>query len=209
MHAIITGLLSLSGYPLIGVICGLIVVEELGIPMPMAPGDVLLVLAGVAIATGRVNPFVVVTAAYFSALLGAIAGREIFERIGHAALPRMARLFHAGGRVDDLAARLRRGGAASVFLGRITPGLRILTTCFSGLIAMPRRTFLIGLAPGIAVYQLVFISLGAWLGLGVLTSRKPMEVFVLVVTVVGLALIGRALVKRFRYRPPRVVSALR
>lgn len=203
MSSIITTLLGLSGYPLIGVICGLIVLEELGIPMPMAPGDVLLVLAGVSIATGRVNPFVVVIAAYLSALLGALGGREIFEHIGRGALPRIARVLHAGGRVDDLTAKLRHGGSASVFLGRITPGLRIVTTYLSGLVAMPRRTFLIGLAPGIAVYQAVFIGLGAWLGLGVLTSSKPIELFLVLVTIVGLALIGRALIKHMRGRARR------
>jgi len=202
MSAIITTLLGLSGYPLIGVICGLVLVEELGIPMPMAPGDLLLVLTGVSIATGRVNPFVVVTAVYVSALLGAIAGRELCERIGSSALPRIARLLHAGDRVDDLAAKLRRGGSATVFVGRITPGLRVYTTQLSGLVSMPRRTFFIGLAPGIAVYDAVFISLGAWLGLGVLTTIKHYMpgpgALVLVIIVVGSALAGHALVSRMR-----------
>src|SRR5216683_1096523 len=99
MSAIIHSLLGISGYPLIGVICGLILLEELGIPMPMAPGDLLLVLTGISIATGRVNPFVVVSAVYFSALIGAIGGRELCEHIGSTALPRIARLLLA--RVHD------------------------------------------------------------------------------------------------------------
>ena len=203
MGAIIATLLGLSGYPLIGVICGLIVLEELGIPMPMAPGDVLLVLAGAAIATGRVNPFVVVAAAYVSALLGAVGGREIFMRIGTAALPRIAALLRAGDRVDRLTARLRRGGSGAVFAGRITPGMRINTTYLAGLIALPRRTFVIGLAPAIAVYECVFISLGAWLGVGVLTTIKhhmpgPGELVLLAVAVIGSAFAVRALVNHFR-----------
>jgi membrane protein DedA with SNARE-associated domain len=206
MSAIINSLLGLSGYPLIGVICGLILLEELGIPMPMAPGDLLLVLTGVSIATGRVNPFMVVTAVYVSALLGAIGGRELCERIGSAALPRIARLLHAGDRVDDLTAKLRGGGSAAVFVGRITPGLRVYTTQLSGLVAMPRRTFFIGLAPGIAVYDAVFISLGAWLGLGVLTTIKQnlpgTGALVLVLIVVGLALAGHTLVSRMRNPVP-------
>src|SRR5260370_28016039 len=153
MGAIISTLLGLSGYPVIGVICGLIVREELGSPMPMAPGDLLLVLTGISIATGRVNPFAVVAAVYVSALLGAIGGRELCERIGSAALPRIARLFRAGDRVEDLTAKLRRGGSATVFLGRITPGLRVYTTQLSGLVAMPRGPFLDGRAPVIAVHD--------------------------------------------------------
>src|SRR5260370_41380184 len=95
--------------------------EELGIPRPMAPGDLLLVLTGVSIATGRVNPLAVVTAVYISALLGAIAGRELFERIGSTALPRIARVLHAGDRLDDLTAKLRGGGAARLFSCALPP----------------------------------------------------------------------------------------
>jgi len=206
MSAIISTLLGLSGYPLIGVICGLIVLEELGIPMPMAPGDLLLVLTGISIATGRVNPFAVVAAVYVSALLGAIGGRELCERIGSTALPRIARLFRAGDRVEDLTAKLRRAGSATVFLGRITPGMRVYTTQLSGLVAMPRRTFLIGLAPGIALYDAVFISLGAWFGLAVLTTIKHYMpgpgVLVLLIIVIGSALAGHALVSHIRRPSP-------
>jgi membrane protein DedA with SNARE-associated domain len=206
MSAIIHSLLGISGYPLIGVICGLILLEELGIPMPMAPGDLLLVLTGISIATGRVNPFVVVSAVYFSALIGAIGGRELCEHIGSTALPRIARLLHAGDRVDDLTANLRRGGSATVFLGRITPGLRVYTTQLSGLVAMPRRTFVIGLAPGIALYDAVFISLGAWLGLGVLTTIKNYMpgpgVLVVLVMLIGSGLAGHALVNHIRRPSP-------
>ena len=206
MSAFITTLLGLSGYPLIGVICGLVLLEELGIPMPMAPGDLLLVLTGVSIATGRVNPLAVVAAVYLSALVGAICGRELCERIGSTALPRIARLLNAGDRVDDLMAKLRRGGSATVFVGRITPGLRVYTTQLSGLVAMPRRTFLIGLAPGIALYDAVFISLGAWLGLGVLTTIKHYMpgpgAIVLLAMVIGSALAGHALVNHIRRPSP-------
>src|SRR5262245_23764088 len=139
MSAEISGLLGCTGYLPIAVICGLIVLEELGIPMPFAPGDLLLVMAGVSVATGHVNPFVVIAATYVSAILGAITAREMFERLGTAALPRIAALLHAGKRVDSLTARLRRGGAPAVFVGRITPGLRVVTTGLSGLVFTPRR----------------------------------------------------------------------
>src|SRR5260370_10810375 len=164
MSETISWLLGLSGYALVMVICGLIVLEELGIPMPFMPGDFLLFVAGASIAPGHVNPLVMVTATYVSALLGALGGREVFMRIGSAALPRIAVLLHAGDRVDRLTAKLRGSGSAAVFLGRITPGMRINTTYLSGLVAMPRRTFLIGLAPAIAVYEAVFIGIGACLG---------------------------------------------
>ena len=210
MSATITWLLGFSGYALVVVICGLILFEELGIPMPFAPGDLLLFVAGASIATGHVNAVVMITAAYVSAVVGAVCGRELFVRIGVATLPRIAALLHAGDRVDRLTAKLRRGGSVAVFLGRITPGMRINTTYLSGLIAMPRRTFLIGLAPAIAVYDAVFIGLGAWLGQSAWATveqyaTKP-GVLLVLVTVVGLCLVGLVLANRFRGRQPNAVT---
>jgi membrane protein DedA with SNARE-associated domain len=164
MDAELRALLSGSGYAPIAVICCLIVLEELGIPMPFAPGDVLLVVAGMTIATSHLNPLVVVAATYVSAVIGAVGGREIFERLGIAALPRMAAVLRLGNRIEALTSRLRRGGAIAVFAGRITPGLRVVTNEVSGLVAMPRRTFAKGLLPAVAVYQAAFMGIGIWLG---------------------------------------------
>ena len=164
MNALVESLLHTSGYSLIAIVCGLIVLEELGIPMPVFPGDLMLVLAGVAIVTSHLNPFVVPVATYVAAVGGAIGGREVCERLGKKAVARMARFLHVGDHVDRLSATLLRGGPLAVFLGRLTPGLRILTNQASGLVGMPRRTFAMGLAPAVAVYQAVFMGLGAWLG---------------------------------------------
>jgi membrane-associated protein len=211
MHETATELLGLTGYAMVALICGLIVLEELGIPLPVAPGDGLLILAGASIATSHVNPMICVAAMYLSAVVGAGCGREIFERLGSAALPRIAAMLHTGDRVDRLTARLRRGGSAAVFLGRITPGLRIVTTYVAGLAAMPRRTFFIGLVPGVAAYQFVFLSLGFWLGPTAMTTiqrhgPRPGVLLVLVVLAVGLAVAGYALLNRMRGRARREVA---
>jgi membrane protein DedA with SNARE-associated domain len=205
MSSTIPGLLGVSGYALIAVICCLITLEELGIPMPFAPGDFMLVLAGMTIATAHLNPLVVVLATYVSAVLGAMGGREIFQRLGIAALPRVAALLHAGARVDDLSARLRRGGSATVFFGRITPGLRIVTTYVSGLVGMPRRTFATGLAPAIAVYEGVFLGLGAWLGPTAWATveryaSRPGTMALVVVAVVAAAVAAHVLANQLRRR---------
>jgi membrane-associated protein len=201
MTADATGLLGLSGYALIAVVCGLILLEEIGIPMPFAPGDFLLVLAGMSIATAHLNPLVVVAATYVAALLGAIGGREVFEHLGIAALPRIEALLHAGDRVEALKLKLRRRGALAVFLGRLTPGLRVVTTYVSGLIGMPRQTFLRGLAPGIAVYQAVFVGLGVWLGPAAWATierhePKPGQLLLVLLVVAGSVLAGHTLVRR-------------
>lgn len=201
MDLSVGGLLTASGYGQVTAICVLIVLEELGIPMPLAPGDLLLVLVGVSIASTHVNPFVVVLATYVSAIAGAMAGREIFARVGVAAVRRLGTALKAADRIDAFCGRLRRGGAVAVFTGRITPGLRVVTTEVSGLVAVPRWTFIKGLVPGVAVYQAVFVGLGAWLGPAAWTaierySPKPGQLMLVMLIVVAAALAWRAMIRR-------------
>lgn len=195
-----TGIPGLSGYGLIAMICGLVLVEELGVPLVFAPGDLLLVVAGVAISTSDLNPLIVVSTISLSVLGGALAGRELFERIGLATVFRFARVLHLSGHLDTLAAKLRRHGAAAVFAGRLVPGLRAHTTEVSGLIRMPRSRFLAGLVPAVGVYEFVFIGLGAWVGptaWSAVEQFAPMWLPALIAlgAVVVSVLVGRALAR--------------
>jgi hypothetical protein len=68
---------------------------------------------------------------------------------------------------------------------------------------MPRRTFFMGLAPGVAAYQAAFLSLGFWLGPTALTTLqrhgpKPGVLLLLVLAAVGMGVSGHVLVKRIR-----------
>ena len=171
----IPGLMGMSGYGLVAALCCLIFIEEVGLPMPFAPGDLLLVLAGSAITAGHLNGLVVATAACAAAVLGALCGREVFERLGTRALPRLARFLHVSEQVSRASSRISRGGSVAVFLGRITPGLRICTTQVSGLVKLPRLTFVRGLAPGILVYEAVFLSIGATMGAAAWTTVRQHE----------------------------------
>ncbi|MEI4884165.1 hypothetical protein, partial [Klebsiella pneumoniae] len=85
----------------------------------------LLIVSGAAIPAAHLNPVIVVTATTSSVLLGALAGRELFARLGYAAAARIAGFLGVTGGLERLTARVRRGGAAAVFAGRITPGLRV------------------------------------------------------------------------------------
>src|SRR5579864_6125026 len=54
---------ELQGPALIAVICGLLFLEEVGVPLFFAPGDLVLAISGIAIAGGRVNATALVVAA--------------------------------------------------------------------------------------------------------------------------------------------------
>ena len=193
---------GLSGSALIAVVYALLVVEEVGIPLFLAPGDQLLVVSGAAIPAAHLNPLLIVAAKTSSVLAGALAGRELFAVLETAAVSRIAGFFHVGAGLDRLAARMGRGGAGAVFVGRITPGLRVLTTDVAGLVRMRRTTFLAGLVPAMALYEAVFLGLVVWRGQAVWTivqasSPSPVVVFALSSAAVAGLLVGRWLVRRF------------
>src|SRR5215472_17159287 len=47
---------GLEGLSLVAIICAFLFVEEVGVPLPFAPGDLLLAIAGIAIAAGARQP---------------------------------------------------------------------------------------------------------------------------------------------------------
>jgi len=73
----ITWVQGLDGTTLVVAICILMFVEETGVPLPFAPGDIVLALGGIAIAGGRVNPVVLVIAVSISITAGAIIGLKV------------------------------------------------------------------------------------------------------------------------------------
>jgi len=68
---------SLTGMTLVLAICSLLFIEEMGVPLPFAPGDLVLVVGGIAIAGGRVNPILIATSALLTCIVGATLGRQL------------------------------------------------------------------------------------------------------------------------------------
>lgn len=188
----ITSVSSLSGGLLIAVIAVLLFIEETGIPLPFAPGDVLLMIAGIAIASGAVEPVPMVGAILLATSVGALVGREVFAHVGRPALMRAANALRFRPALERAIHLLRRGGARAVFIGRLIPGLRIHTTQAAGVSNMPRLTFAAGLVPSVLVYAAVFVGLGALVGQPAvrLFNRAEHRFFAIAVTVfAALALV--------------------
>lgn len=185
-----TFLAHLHGPVFLAVLCLVVFVEECGVPMPFAPGDLLLTLCGLTIRTGRMNPVLAVAAVYVATVAGAVAGREVFALAGM----RLLRLLNGSPRLRPPLERatriLRRGGWPAVLLARLTPGLRIHTTEVAGLVGLPRRTFLMGLLPAAGVYVGVFVGAGALFGHRAVTLLLQIaDRFGLGVVVVGTVLL--------------------
>src|ERR1700716_631216 len=136
---------TLGGTALILAIAGLLFVEEIGIPLPFAPGDIVLAIGGIAIAGGRVNPILLVSAVSVSITVGALIGQEAARLLGWDRLMKVAQPLHARGPLERAASLLQRGGWRTVFTARLIPGLRVYTTQVAGVSRVPLRTFVAGL----------------------------------------------------------------
>jgi len=180
----ISSISNLSGDLLIAVIAGLVFIEESGVPVPFAPGDLLLMIAGIAIASGTVDPVPMIAALLVATVIGAMVGREIFATVGQPALMKVADTLRFRRALERAIHLLRRGGAPAVFAGRLIPGLRIHTTQAAGVSNMPRLTFAAGLVPSVLVYIAFFVGLGALVGQPAvrLFHRAEHRFFVIAVT---------------------------
>jgi membrane-associated protein len=184
----ITSIASLSGVLLIAVLASLVFVEESGVPVPFAPGDLLLLIAGIAIASDTVEPVPMIGALFAATVVGALVGREIFAAVGRPALLKVADALRFRAALERATNLLQRGGAPAVFIGRLTPGLRIHTTQVAGVSNMPRLTFAAGLVPSVVVYLTIFVGLGALVGrpaIGVF-HRAQHRLFVVAVTALAV-----------------------
>src|SRR2546421_11997778 len=123
----------------------LMFVEEVGVPLPFAPGDLVLAVGGIAIAGGRVNPLLLVGAVAISVTAGAIIGRAVAELLGWDRLMRIAQPLHARGALERAAGLLQRGGWRTVFTARLISRVGVDTAPGAGVGRRALRPFFPGL----------------------------------------------------------------
>lgn len=133
--------------------------------MPFAPGEVVLIAAGILIADGNLSPFIFVPVACLSVLGGALTGYLWTRAIGAESLHALAERVHAGRALDRASIRLRSTGARGIGISRLIPGLRIYTSLVAGALDIDLRVFLLGAIPAIAIWVGFFTLLGALVGI--------------------------------------------
>ncbi len=142
----------------------LILVEEVGVPVPI-PGDFLMLLLGVHARQGRVTLWQALLVMELATLLGATALYLLASRGGRALVFRYGRYIHlTPERLAQAERWLLRHGALAIVAGRLTPGLRIATVIACGVFGVPLWRFLPALAVGSFLYILLYTMLGYFLG---------------------------------------------
>jgi len=168
-----------------------LLVEEAGLPVPV-PGDFLMLYLGIRASQGYIPLWQAIVVMEVATVLGATAlyyaaragGRGIVYRYG-----RYIRLTPE--RLDSAEKWLNQHGSRAVFIGRLIPGLRILTAVACGVFEVPARIYIPAMALGALLYITVYTLLGYFIGppvlevldrfhlpLGLLGSLIPLGILV-------------------------------
>jgi membrane protein DedA with SNARE-associated domain len=156
-----------------------LLIEEAGVPVPV-PGDVMMLILGV---HARREPDAVralleaVAATWVGTMIGSSglyfvcrwAGRTLVYRYG-----RFIRLTPE--RLDTAEQWLKKHGSRAVFIGRLVPGLRIVTTVACGVFEVPFRVFFPAMSLGALLYIVVYTLLGYYVGPPVLDVLEKVHI---------------------------------
>lgn len=180
---------GLHGAVALALLCSLLFAEEAGVPLPFAPGELVVLTGGLLIATGALDAWLFVLLAIVACITGSLVGYSWARLAGERGLTALARRLHqerAVGRVGD---RVRAAGWLGIFVSRLIPGLRIYTTLVAGAVRVRRRDYLVGMSLSTVVWVVAFTALGAAIGIPVehfLNRVEGVAVEAVVVVVIGV-----------------------
>jgi membrane protein DedA with SNARE-associated domain len=148
----------------VAIVCALLFLEEAGLPIPVAPGEVMLIGAGLLVASGAAPIWLIGPLAYVAVISGVLTGYTWARWIGPKRLRGLAARLHAGHPYDRAAARLRSATPLQIAASRLLPGLRVYTSLVAGAVGLKLRRFVAGVVPASALWVAAFIGLGVFVG---------------------------------------------
>jgi len=160
-----TYLIGLHGVVALVLMLALLYAEEAGVPLPFAPGALVLIIAGILIQTGALNGWLFVPLAVVCAGLGSFTAYSWANFIGERGLSVVATRLGQQKRMDRVVARIKQAGPKGILITRLIPGLRIYTSMVAGAVGVSRRNFLLGVLPATALWALVYTALGFLFGI--------------------------------------------
>jgi membrane protein DedA with SNARE-associated domain len=142
----------------------MILIEEMGVPVPV-PGDFLMLALGAHAREGRVPLWQALLVMELATLIGASILYWASVKAGRTLVYRYGRYMHmTPDRLDKAERWLAKHGSVAIVVGRLTPGLRMATVIACGVFGVPYWRFLPGLAIGGLLYILLYTLLGYFFG---------------------------------------------
>ncbi len=128
--------------------------------LPVAPGETVMITAGVLAADGDLSPFLVIGAG----MAGSLIGDNLSYGLGASLGRRAERRFFSSDRGREQIAwarrQLRERGPMIIVVARFVPGGRTATTFSAGALEMPWRRFLAADAVAAALWATYMTMLG-------------------------------------------------
>ncbi|MGA8416820.1 MAG: VTT domain-containing protein [Candidatus Dormiibacterota bacterium] len=158
---------GLHGAVALALLPALLFAEEAGVPLPFAPGELTLLVSGLLIASGGLNPFAFIPLALIACIAGSLVGYSWAHAVGSRALMGLAKRLRQQRNLERVEGRLRTASWQRIAISRLIPGLRIYTTLVSGAVGAPRRSFILAMVTSTLVWVGVYVALGILIGVPV------------------------------------------
>lgn len=178
----------LASYGLLAIFL-VMLIKEAGVPLPV-PSDLIMVTAGVQVATGAYSLLLLLLALELALLVGASIQFLLARRVGRSVINRVGRWI--GLNQEQLAraeARLQRRGSLAIIVGLNLPGARAAVIPSAGLAGLSYRAFLPAMLLGSSLFYGWHLALGYFLGPSAVTLLAQVHLPVVPV-ILGLAVIG-------------------
>src|ERR1700680_128010 len=101
---------GIHGAVALALLCGLLFTEEAGVPLPFAPGELTLLVAGLLIASGGLNPYVFIPLALGACIAGSLVGYTWARVVGDRGLLALARRLRQQRNLERVFGRIRAAG---------------------------------------------------------------------------------------------------
>ncbi len=128
--------------------------------LPVAPGETVMITAGVLAADGELHPLLVIAAGMAGSLLGDNTSYGLGASLGRRAERRLFSSERGRDRLAWARRQLRERGAAIIVIARFVPGGRTATTFSAGALGMPWRRFLTADAVAAGLWATYMAMLG-------------------------------------------------
>lgn len=178
----------------------ILLIKTIGIPIPI-PADLIILTAAARVAQGKLNMWQTFIAILVALVVGGLIQFLLARGPGRGFLYRFGRYIGlTTSRLDAASTRIKKGGALSVSIAILVPGVRGAAIVASGLADMPLGTFLSGLVVGSAFFLGLHFFLG-YLGgslFSIIAHVLPLPLISFIVLVLLLTIFGVWVVIRRR-----------